>query len=291
MVTKRLLVSVDVDSLELYLGLYGHGSPSGGDGDLVSRTYELGVRRFQELFREFDLSGVFFLVGKDLLVPQAADVAREVVGAGHELANHTWSHPYDFIHLPESQAVQEVVMCHEAIAEIAGTEPRVFRAPGYNMTSREYGILSRLGYSTDMSPLPSYPYLAAKYAVLAGLTLTGRASRSIWGSPRAFLGPRQPWERDGVEVIPCATTRWLRLPIIGTALSTAPEPLFQHLMAEAALLDTLSLEFHAVDLMGLAEDRLPAALASQRDLAIPVETKRNRFRRLLERVSMAPPRP
>jgi len=284
MVTQRLLVSVDVDSLELYLGLYGHGSPPGAGGDLVSRTYELGVRRFQELFREFGLSGIFFLVGRDLQVPRAAEVAREAAGAGHTLANHTWSHPYDFIHLPESQAVQEVVMCHEAIAAIAGKEPRVFRAPGYNMTSREYAILSRLGYSTDMSPLPSYPYLAAKYTVLAGLTLTGRASRSIWGSPRAFLGAREPWIREGIDVIPCATTRWLRLPIIGTALSTAPEPLFRHLVDEAALLDTLSLEFHAVDLMGLAEDGLPAALASQRDLRIPVGIKCNRFRRLLERV-------
>ncbi len=284
-------MSVDVDSLGLYLGLYGHGAPCGEGGDLVRQTYELGVRRFQDLFEEFGLSGIFFLVGEDLQVAQAAEVARGVVAAGHELANHTWSHPYDFIHLPESQAAQEVAMCHKAIAGIAGKEPRIFRAPGYNMTSREYRILSRLGYSTDMSPLPSYPYLAAKYAVLAGLTVTGRASRSIWGSPRAFLGSRRPWEREGIEVIPCATTRWLRLPIIGTALSTAPEPLFQHLVAEAALLETLSLEFHAVDLMGLVEDGLPAALASQRDLAIPVETRRNRFRRLLERVLKAPPRP
>lgn len=279
-----VLVSVDVDSLDLYLGLYGENVSESERQELVATTYRLGVLRFAELFEELGLSGVFFLVGRDLDNEEARNVVGQLVDRGHRLGNHSQTHPYELIRLPDSQAFQEIAQCHEVIERVAGVAPAIFRAPGYNMTAREYRFLSQLGYVADSSPLPSPPYLALKYGVLAFLALRGKKSRSIWGDPRGFLGPRNRYEREGLSVLPCATTRGLRLPIIGTSLSTVPEPVLRHLTREALTLSPLVLEFHAVDLMGIDDDGLPARLALQKDLRIPVSEKRRRFLGFLKRV-------
>jgi hypothetical protein len=278
-----LLLSVDIDSLHHYLGLYGGVVEP--ESDLIRMTWELGVVRFLELFAEFDLPALFFVVGQDLEVGAAKNLARTIHEAGHELGNHTQTHPYDFIRLPASEARQEVLACHHQLHKVTGRGAGFFRAPGYNMTTATRSILLYNGYRYDASPLPSPFYLAVKYAVMSGLRLRGKRSRSIWGEPRGFLGPRQPYLADGMAVLPCAVSSRMRLPIIGTTLSTAPRPLFDHLLEELVKMPFVSLEFHAVDLMELGRDKLPGALRSQRDLSIPLARKYERFREVMARLA------
>jgi peptidoglycan-N-acetylglucosamine deacetylase len=279
---KGLFLSVDVDSLYLYLGLYGKDARDHNQRiDLVRKTYETGVLRFANLFAELGAKGTFFVVGQDLDFEQSSHILKDVVNEGHCAGNHTWSHPYEFIRLTGDKARAEILGGHGAIEAATGTAPTIFRAPGYNMTDREYIMLEEAGYSYDASPLPSYPYLALKYSVLSFLALTGKKSRSIWGNPMGFLGPREPYQRGSMTVLPNGATSWLRLPVIGTALSTAPSPLFNYMLWNMKQLEFVSLEFHAVDLMGLVEDSLPQGLASQKDLAIPVQRKRERFKRFI----------
>ncbi len=305
-----LFVSVDVDSLDLYLSLYGKGGGGSGLGvgretgtgwgtgtgtrseagepasspattGLAALTWELGVTRFLDLFGELGIPATLFTVGQDLSDPKALAVAKQAVAAGHGLGNHTWSHPYRLIRLSDREAREEIFGGHEAIRTGVGSAPIIFRAPGYNMTSREYAILAELGYRFDSSPMPSYPYLMVKYAVLASMAVRGKKSGSIWGNPAGFLGPRRPYPRNGLTVLPCAATPILRLPVLGTSLSTAPEPLFRYMLASLEKEPFVALEFHAVDLMELAGDRLPAPLAAQKDLHVPLARKRERFKRFI----------
>jgi peptidoglycan/xylan/chitin deacetylase (PgdA/CDA1 family) len=53
-------------------------------------------------------------------------VASKVVGGGHELANHTWSH-VDIIHLPQTGVRDEIIKCRDVIASQAGVPPDFFR--------------------------------------------------------------------------------------------------------------------------------------------------------------------
>jgi len=303
-----LFVSVDVDCLDLYLSLYGRTCSDGQRIDLVEKTYSVGVARFLELFDELGLKSTFFVVGRDLDAPGARRTAMEAVAAGHSLGNHTYSHRYDLIRLPDEDAEAEIRKGHDAIAALcaqtganpavspqdllrhaasphsapAFPSPTIFRAPGYNMEEREYGLLAAIGYKYDASPLPSPPYLALKYAVMLGLLATGKRSHSIWGSPAAFVGARLPYQRRGLWVLPNASTPVLRLPVIGTSLSSAPEPLFDHMLSAISRDPFVSIEFHAVDLLELDADALPSELSSQKDLSIPVSRKRARFRKFLE---------
>ncbi len=278
-----LFCTVDVDSLYLYLGLYGHAGSD--ERELVATTYQVAVRRFAELFDEFSLPATFFAVGKDLAHAEALEVARELVEAGHHIGNHSLNHRYDLIRLDHDAAREEIAGGHEAIARSVGVAPRVFRAPGYNTTRREEHMLAELGYRYDASPLPSYPYLALKYGVLGWLSLRRRKSQSIWGNPKAFLGSREPHRRGPLTILPCSATPWLRLPIIGTSLSTAPAMLFDHFVSSLSAMPFVGLEFHAVDLLELAGDRLPKALGAQKDLHVPLARKWERFRYLLKQLT------
>jgi len=271
---------VDVDSLDLYLSLYGWTDRE-NRAHHVRRTYELGVRRFVELLGKLGIPAVFFVVGRDLLVDEAVRCLSEARAAGHSLGNHTYNHRYDLIRLPEAAMREEIAACHMALRRLQGSPPTVFRAPGYNVTSREYGVLEELGYRYDASPLPSYPYLLLKYTVMASLRLKRRRSHSIWGNPRAFLGSRSPYRRGGLTVLPNAATSWLRLPVIGTALSCSPRRLFSHLLREMRRLPFVSLEFHAIDLMELGDEGLASCLAAQKDLAVPLARKLARYEEFL----------
>ena len=271
-----LCVSVDIDSVAHYLALYGEDVDDRAARALTAQTYSDGVRRFLELFEELGVAGTFFAVGRDLEVPAAAGVLRDAAGAGHEIANHTWSHPYDLIHRSPEGIQEEIVRGHEIIADVAAA-PRGFRAPGYNTSDAVLESLRDLGYRYDASPLPSWPYLAVKYAVMAGVRLRGGRSASIVGNPRMGIGRIDPWVDRGLLRIPCTVTRWTRLPVIGTSLVALPSRLRAHLVRDAAGRAVISLELHAVDLMDVAGDRLPSILARQADLAIPWQTKRARL--------------
>jgi len=270
-------LSVDIDSVALYLALYGETSSDEGAAALTAQTYAVGVGRFLDLFDDLGVSATFFAVGRDLEVPGAAEVMRRASAAGHELANHTWSHPYDLIHRDPDEIREEITRGHQAIARVGGPLPCGFRAPGYNTNTAVLEVLEELGYRYDASPLPSWPYLAVKYAVMAGVRLRGERSASIVGDPRMGLARTAPWRQGNLVRFPCAVTRWTRLPVIGTSLVALPPLLRRHLAQDAARRDFVSLEFHAVDLMDVAGDRLPEALRRQKDLAIPWEEKRTRL--------------
>jgi hypothetical protein len=279
---RVLCVSVDVDSPALYLRLYGVHPDEALQQNLATEAYALGVQRFVDLFAEFGVKGTFFLVGQDLASKGAAGVAKALVAAGHEAANHSQTHPYDLIHRGEAALEEELRLCHQRIGAVTGKAPVGFRAPGYNTSPALLQRLVDLGYVYDASPLPSWPYLAAKYAVMAGLRLRGKRSSSIVGNPLMGFSPRQPSvTSQNLVKIPCTVTPWLRLPVIGTTLVSGPVALRRHLLASAASLPFVSLEFHAMDLMSVAEDLLPGELGLQKDLTIPWQQKRDSLRRAL----------
>jgi peptidoglycan/xylan/chitin deacetylase (PgdA/CDA1 family) len=79
-----------------------------------------------EILAEQDVRATFFMCGEN--VRRCPSVAREVASAGHEIGNHTDSHPRldfrlpDFIH-------REMELAQLTIRDTTGAAPRLFRAP------------------------------------------------------------------------------------------------------------------------------------------------------------------
>ena len=79
-----------------------------------------------ELLRDFGVSATFFQCGAN--VRRLPAVAREVAAAGHEIGNHSDTHP--FFCLRGSGFIEEQVRrAQEAIEIAAGVVPRFFRPP------------------------------------------------------------------------------------------------------------------------------------------------------------------
>ena len=107
------------------------------DGPSEATPYVLEVL---DLFR---VRATFFQCGKN--VERLPGIARQVHEQGHEIGNHTWSHPR-LIRCSAAHIRQEIGATQRAILDAAGVEPRLFRAPygmrwfGLRPALREYRL-------------------------------------------------------------------------------------------------------------------------------------------------------
>lgn len=79
-----------------------------------------------EILARHDVKATFFMCGQN--VRRLKAIAREVVAAGHEIGNHTDTHPPLYFKSPEF-IYGELARAQETIAEITGVNPALFRAP------------------------------------------------------------------------------------------------------------------------------------------------------------------
>tara|TARA_B100000674_G_scaffold463131_2_gene443866 strand:+ start:1622 stop:2539 length:918 start_codon:yes stop_codon:yes gene_type:complete len=278
---RSAAVNVDIDSLYLYYRLHGLDEERA-----TNVIWERGVPRFAELFASYGIRATFFVVGADLeRWPRAMEGAKALVAEGHELGNHTWSHPYDFSKGDDTSIGEEIDRAHTIISEAAGREICGFRAPGYNMSEEVYRSLAQRGYLYSSSLFPSPPYMLAKWGVMASMLLRGKRSEAIWGNPSMMFSSRAPHHRRSVLEMPITVLPGIRFPLIGTTLSlmgTTGYRVIRPLLKQAKF---LNLEFHGIDLIDLETDGIDGTLAAQRDLRIGLESKLETFSALMEDVS------
>jgi peptidoglycan/xylan/chitin deacetylase (PgdA/CDA1 family) len=277
-------VSVDLDAIACYYRI--HALPEPPPESARFAILRRCLPRFTELFARHGVRATFFVVGVDLEDDAEGRAALAALArGGHELANHTHTHPYDFIQLGAAGIADEIDRAHAAIAACAGIAPIGFRAPGYEISGEAIEALRARGYRYDSSVFPSATYYGAKAVVMGAMRVTGRRSGSVLGDPRALLAPRVPYRpapgapyRDGGDgglmELPIAVTPVARLPVIGTSLILAPAWLRRRMLA-TALRDTLfNLELHGIDLCDADGDGIPAPLvARQPDLRRPLAHK------------------
>lgn len=127
-----------------FAGLWAFGTfrpESGIFGPMATRVRGSGVlltiddgpdpedtREFLDLLDRFGVKAVFFVIGDK--VREFPELAREMVARGHELGNHTMSHPQASMWCAgPARTRREILDCQKAIDEATGVVPRWFRAP------------------------------------------------------------------------------------------------------------------------------------------------------------------
>lgn len=98
--------------------------------------------RVLDLLEREGVRGAFFLIGRR--AEKASAIARRIARAGHDLGNHTWSHPSLWRCGPRDTA-REIGDGHAAIAQAAGEAPGFFRPPWGKTNLAMFGALRRLG--------------------------------------------------------------------------------------------------------------------------------------------------
>jgi len=107
-----------------------------------------GAERTPAILEELKNNNIvttFFLTG--FWVEKYPEKVKEIAEAGHEIGNHTFSHPH-LNTLGEEEIVQELTRVAAMIEELTGEKPRLFRPPfgEYNNTVIE--TAQKLGYQT-----------------------------------------------------------------------------------------------------------------------------------------------
>jgi peptidoglycan-N-acetylglucosamine deacetylase len=80
------------------------------------------------LLDQHDVPATFFMIGVE--ARGHAAVARSVVAAGHNVANHTWTHPLTLKRWPANQMHQQIALAQDTIRATTHRVPRLFRSPG-----------------------------------------------------------------------------------------------------------------------------------------------------------------
>ena len=126
-------------------------------------TFAAVMDRFLGLADRYGFRYTIFVIGRDLEHSENRDAVARWADAGHEIGNHTWTHPVNLGTLSRAEIQDQLGRTHEAVTAAAGREPRGFIAPNWSMSGAVVETLMDLGYSYDTSPCATlllYPMLA-----------------------------------------------------------------------------------------------------------------------------------
>ena len=98
-----------------------------------------------EILGKYNIKATFFVVGS--WVDKYPESVKQLSDAGHEIQNHSNSHP----HMPQlstEKMISELKVCNEKIANITGKQPILFRAPYGDYNNAMLENVSSLGMYT-----------------------------------------------------------------------------------------------------------------------------------------------
>ena len=130
--------------------LYGRSFPGLTPGTRkLALTYDDGPNdpytlQLLEVLARHEVRATFFLIGQ--FVEQRPDIVRAIVSAGHDIGNHTWSHP-NLIFVSPGELRRQLERTSKIIEEITGKAPTLFRPPfggrrpGTFALARQFGMI------------------------------------------------------------------------------------------------------------------------------------------------------
>ena len=276
-----LSVTIDLDEIDCYLAI--HGLDSVAAATVKHAVYKKALPRVADFFDKLEVKATLFVVGKDITTPEGAAAIRAFSSRGHEIGNHTMSHPYDFSMMPTAKQTREIAEAEDAVKAAIGHKPVGFRAPGYNINMGVVELLRQQHYLYDSSVFPCPTYYAAKAGAIGLKQMQGRKSKSIMGDPRILTAPTTPykighdgvWTRsdDGLREVPITVVTKARLPFIGTSIAVMGKTAAKLFAKQAAKLSMVNLELHGIDFIDAEQDGLVFLKPHQPDLRKPLSKR------------------
>lgn len=265
----KICVTVDMDNYPEYERLLSAGA-TGPEASL----YFDAVPRFLDVFDACGIRATFFVIGRDARRSEHRAVVREIAARGHEVGNHSDTHPYNFRSLPRQRKVAEIEDADAAIADVLGERPVGFRTPSCDADVETLDLLAERGYLYDSSVFASW----IMWLFMAYGKLFVRRRGYQLGPLRAPLAPSRPYRparaglhraapRDDVSApdileIPFSVVPGIRIPFYSTFFRMFSPRVFE---ACARLYGSkrpeLHVLLHLIDLADLSGNDLDAALS------------------------------
>lgn len=120
------------------------------NGKYIAFTFDDGpdlnyTEQILELFQAVNGKATFYMIGSQ--IEKNEHIAKLVHQHGHEIGNHTYSHPY-LTRLTVEECQQELVRTSELIEGITGQKPTTFRPPYIDYNDEVGQIASELQYQS-----------------------------------------------------------------------------------------------------------------------------------------------
>jgi len=140
-----------------------------------------------DLLERYKAKATFFLIGR--YVRECPELVKETLARGHEIGNHTESHPNLFWLNPTSVRV-ELRLCHDAIRGAIGKPPKWFRPPYGLRNPWVIPAASELGYRTVMWTLipGDWREKPAEWLIPRLQPIAGHAQRSLGNGSNPAAG-------------------------------------------------------------------------------------------------------
>lgn len=150
---------------------------------VVALTFDFGsdagnASRILQILADRGVKATFFATGAAATNNPA--VVRSVVAQGHEIGNHSYSHPY-FTQLTSTQMADELARASTAIRNASGQAPKPFFRPPYgDYNSAVLQAAGNAGYShTIMWTIDTVDWQGVSSASIRGKVLSGATPGSI----------------------------------------------------------------------------------------------------------------
>ncbi len=290
----KVCVTIDMDNFAEYESLVAaEAAPSGAS------FYDDALPRFLDLFESLGIRATFFAIGRDLARRDHARALREAARRGHEIGNHSFSHPYNFRSLPREAKVAEIEQAEAAIADAIGERPVGFRTPSCDVDLETLRLLAERGYAYDSSVFPSW----LMWAFMAYGRLFVRRRDYQLGSAGVPFAPARPYRpsarrlerpaaghEDAPDIleIPFSVVPGLRIPYYTTFFRMFPPRLFElGVRAYGRQRGELHVLLHLIDLADFSSHDLARALARTPGVGIAFERRRRFIERAMRAVAAA----
>ncbi len=129
------------------------------DGPYVAMTFDDGpsaalTPKLLDLLAAHHMKATFFVVGQN--AADHPEILKRAVHEGHEIANHSWSHP-NYGKMGDDAVRRDLQKTDDAIKAAIGTSPKLMRPPYGSITARQKNwIHQEFGYRIilwDVDPL------------------------------------------------------------------------------------------------------------------------------------------
>src|SRR5207302_1984092 len=129
------------------------------DGPYVAMTFDDGpsvklTPKLLDLLAAHHIKATFFLIGQN--VAENPDIVAREVREGHEVANHSWSHP-NLAKMSDDGVRDQLHKTEDAIRSASGNRPTLLRPPYGNISARQKKWINQeFGYKIilwDVDPL------------------------------------------------------------------------------------------------------------------------------------------
>jgi len=129
------------------------------DGTYIALTFDDGPEakltpELLDLLAKHNIKATFFVVGQ--CVADHPEIVARAAREGHEIANHSWSHP-NFFKMSDEGIRRQLRQTDDAIKQATGKRPTLLRPPYGNLNARQkQWVHNEFGYRIvlwDVDPL------------------------------------------------------------------------------------------------------------------------------------------